>query len=125
MRIHKRRIAWVAALAGVLLCVACALQFAFWNVGQEFGAYGQYHRVLRVARSMNEFVVVRHRVRRKLELGSLSHVEEFSLQLRDRSGHAGTVVFRKATADMAEKDEDILRATIRRKFQEDVAKEPR
>ena len=100
---------------------ACALQFAFWNVGQEFGAYGQYHRVLRIVKSMGDFNIVRHGVRRELKLGSLSHVEEFFLQLRDKEGRVGVVLFRKNTVEMTQKDEDLLPTVVRDKFRKAVA----
>lgn len=121
VRITKRRLAWLAGLSGLLIGTACALQFAFWNVGQEFGAYGQYHRVLRVVRSMDDFNILRHGVRRELKIGSLSHVEEFSLQLRDKQGRVGVVLFRKNTAEMVEKDESLLPTIVRDKFQKAIA----
>ena len=118
MKINKRRIAFAAGLGFLLVGTACALQFAFWNVGQEFGAYGQYHRVLRVVKSMGDYDIVRHSVRRELQIGSLSHVEEFSLKLRDKEGRVGTVVFRKDTVEMAQKNENLLRTIVRDKFRE-------
>ena len=121
MKINRRRFAWLTGLSGLLVVTACALQFAFWNIGQEFGAYGQYHRVLRVVKSMGDFNIVRHGVRRELKLGSLSHVEEFFLQLRDKEGRVGVVLFRKNTVEMTQKDEDLLPTVVRDKFRKAVA----
>ena len=90
---------------------------AFTNVGQEFGAYGQYNRVLRVVRGMEDYVVLRHRVRRKLELAHIFHVEEFALSLRDKAGRIAEIGFVKDTREMKERDEATLQTIIRSKFE--------
>jgi hypothetical protein len=103
----------VFALAGIGLF---QLLSAFTNVGQEFGAYGQYHRVLRVIRGMEDYAIVGHRVRRKLELAHIFHVEEFAVNLRDRAGQIAEIAFVKDTNEMDEHDEATLRVIIRTKF---------
>ena len=92
------------------------LQSAFTNVGQEFGAYGQYHRVLRVIRGMEDYAIVGHRVRRKLELAHIFHVEEFAVNLRDKAGRIAEIAFVRDTDEMNEHDDAILRVIIRAKF---------
>ena len=118
---RKRKIAAVAGVLGLSISLICSLQFAFLRVGQEFGAYGQYHRVLRVAKSMDDYAVIGHGVRRELKFGHLSHVEEFSLKLRDKGGQIGRILFKKDTEGMSQKDEKLLRAIIREKFRQAVA----
>ena len=100
------------------------LQSAFTNVGQEFGAYGQYHRVLRVIRGMDDYAIIGHRVRRKLELAHLFHVEEFAVNLRDKAGLVAEISFVKGTDEMKEQDDAILRTIIRGKFGQAIAIRP-
>jgi hypothetical protein len=119
----------LTVILGAMVVVAGAfyllqLQLAFANVGQEFGAYGQYNRVLRVIRSTHEYAIVRHRVRRKLEWGHLFHVEEFSVNLRDQEGRVAEIFFRKDTDEMKQKDEAALRTILREKFQQAMARGP-
>lgn len=71
----------VRALGGIAVVLGLAylllLQLAFVNRGQEFGAYGQYNRVLRVIRAMDDYKIVGHGVRRELELAHIFHAEGF------------------------------------------------
>jgi hypothetical protein len=103
----------VFALAGIGLF---QLLSAFTNVGQEFGAYGQYHRVLRVTRGMEDYAIVGHSVRRKLELAHIFHVEQFAVNLRDRTGQIAEIAFLQDTDEMDEHDEARLRVIIKAKF---------
>jgi len=98
------------------------LQMAFLNRGQEFGTYGQYNRVLRVIRSTDDYAIVSHRVRRKLELAHLFHVEEFSLKLRDKGGRVAEIRFEKGTDAMRQEEDAALRAIVRAKYEQAVAK---
>jgi len=116
-------LASIVVVSGVIYLLQ--LQLAFGNVGQEFGAYGQYNRVLRVIRATNDYTIVGHRVRRKLEWGHLSHVEEFSIRLRDKEGRVAEIFFKKEADEMKQKDEAALRKIVREKYQQVVAKEPR
>jgi len=115
---RARRISWGFGGVAVLLSLIylLQLQLAFVNRGQEFGAYGQYNRVLRVVRAMDNYHIVGHRVRRKLELAHIFHVEEFSLKLRDKGGRVAEIRFEKGSADMKQRDDAALRAIIRAKY---------
>ena len=111
----------VIALVGIGLF---QLLSAFTNVGQEFGAYGQYHRVLRVIRGMEDYAIIGHRVRRKLELAHIFHVEEFAVNLRDRAGQIAEITFVKDTDEMIERDEAALRVIVRAKFAQATINSP-
>lgn len=119
----SRRIAWVLGGAAVLstLTYLLLLNAAFVNRQQEFGAYGQYNRALRVIRTTGDYHLVSHGVRRELELAHLFHVEEFYLRLRDQGGKIAEIRFKKDTVEMQQKDEAALRAAIRAKFDQAVA----
>lgn len=118
-----RRIVWVLGGFAVVLALAylLQLQLAFVNRGQEFGAYGHYNRALRVIGAMDDYKIVGHRVRRKLELAHIFHVEEFSLKLRDKAGRIAEIHFEKGTAEMKERDDAALRAIIRAKYDRALA----
>lgn len=120
---NRRRIAWVlgvtAAFSGLVYLLL--LNAAFLNRQQEFGAYGQYNRTLRVVRAAGDYRILSHGVRRELELAHLFHVEEFYLTLRDQGGKVAEIRFKKGTAEMQQKDEAALRAAIRTKFDQAVA----
>lgn len=124
MKLKTRRIVTIVGLTICLLAGFCVLQAAFLNVGQEFGAYGQYYRVLRVIRSMDDYTVVSHSVRRKLELANLFHVEEFSVKLRGKDGQVGVISFKKETDEMKQRDEGALRAIVRDKYQRSIGSQP-
>jgi hypothetical protein len=110
---------WLMSLVVALFGIGLfQLQSAFTNVGQEFGAYGQYNRVLRVVRDMDDYTIVGHRVRRKLELAHLFHVEEFGVRLRDKVGRVAEISFAKGSDEMKEKDDAILQTIIGDKFQQ-------
>lgn len=123
----RRAIAWMVAAVAAFLGLFCfvQLQATFVNYGQEYGAYGQYHRVLRIARGIDDYAIVTSRVRRKLELAHLFHVEEFALTLRDQSGRVAEIVFKKGTDEMKQRDEAKLREIVRSKFEQAVAALPR
>jgi hypothetical protein len=119
---------WVATVAVSALLYLLQLQVAFVNHGQEFGAYGQYNRVLRMVRGITDYTIVSHRVRRKLELAHIFHVEDFSLTIRDTSGRTAEIFFEKGTADMQQKEDAALRDIVRSKFEKanaDLDRRPR
>lgn len=109
----------VGVLAGLLLLKhPLELQLGLDNQGQEFGTYGPFNRVLRVARGMNEFTVERTRLARRLDWRHIWHLDSFVLELRDFSGRTGSVVFVYGTPEMNERDPAALQRIIRSKFAE-------
>jgi hypothetical protein len=113
---RKKSVLFASLLVALLGVGIFQLLSAFTNVGQEFGAYGQYHRVLRVIRGMEDYAIVGHRVRRKLEFAHLFHVEEFAMSLRDKAGRIAEISFVKDTDEMNEHEDAKLRIIIKRKF---------
>ena len=101
------------------------LQIAFVNVGQEFGAYGQYNRVLHLIQSMPEFEIVGHSVNRELTWDHILHVEHFSIRVRDGSGQIVDILFEKGTSEMGLKDIEKLRGIVREKHDKAVQKQKR
>lgn len=104
----------LGALAAV--CYALLLQIAFVNVGQEFGAYGHYHRVLHLIERMEGLEVVGSRVRRELEWDHLFHVEEFEVTVMHGDGARINLLFRKDTPEMEETDAEALKAIVLEKL---------
>lgn len=120
---RRRRIAWALGVTAVFsgLAYLLLLNAAFVNRQQEFGAYGPYHRTLRVIRTTGDYHLVSHGVRRELELAHLFHIEEFYLKLRDQRGKVAEIRFEKGTAEMQQKDDASLRAIVRAKFDQAVS----
>lgn len=121
---NRRRTVWVlgsvtAVFSGFAYLLL--LNAAFVNRQQEFGAYGQYNRTLRVVRTTGDYHLVSHGVRRELELAHLFHVEEFYLKLRDHGGRVAEFRFKKGAAEMQQTDDAALRAIVRAKFDQAVA----
>ncbi len=69
---------------------------------------------------MDDYSIVGHRVRRKLELDHIFHVEAFSVKLRDKEGRMAEIRFEKGTADMQQRDAAALRAIIRAKHEQEL-----
>lgn len=97
-------------------CCALLLQIAFVNVGQEFGAYGQYHRVLHLIESMEGLEVVGSRVRRELEWDRLFRVEEFEVTVMRGDRARIDLLFRKDTPEMEETDAEALKTIVQEKL---------
>lgn len=116
------RLGALAVLLGAFYLLA--LQLAFLDHGQEFGAYGQYNRVLRLVRTSDDYVLIDHRVRRKLELAHLLHVEEFSVKIRDRTGRTAEIRFGKNSPDFTTRDAAALRTIIKNRFDQAVTQRP-
>lgn len=96
----------------VAIIFSVQLYLGFVNVGQEFGAYGQYNRVLRIINETEELELVNSRLRRKLELGSYSTLENFSVSVRNEAGRTAVVSFDKGTEAFAESDRERLKEII-------------
>lgn len=110
----RKRLIRIVLLAAFLVGVVFAgqLQLGFLNVGQEFGTYGPYNRVLSVIDEMEELELVNSRLRRKLELGFLSTLENFAVTVKDSSGRKAVVTFNKGTEAFEESDRDRLKDII-------------
>lgn len=91
------------------------LQLGLLNIGQEFGTYGQYNRVLHLIDEMDELTVLHSRLNRDLELGHLSHLNNFSVTVRDTNGKESEISFVNGSVEFTENDKPRLRQIIRKK----------
>ncbi len=72
---------------------AVQLQMGLVNVGQEFGTYGPYNRVLNVVEEMEDLELVNSRLRRKLELKFITTLENFAITVKDETGRKAVISF--------------------------------
>ncbi len=110
----RKRLIRVVLMAIFLVGVVFAgqLQFGLLNVGQEFGTYGPYNRVLNVVEEMDELELVNSRLRRNLKLKFLSTLENFAVTVKDASGRKAVITFEKGTEAFRESDRKRLKKII-------------
>ena len=91
---------------------AVQLQMGLVNVGQEFGTYGPYNRVLNVVEEMEDLELVNSRLRRKLELKFITTLENFAITVKDETGRKAVISFEKGTEAFDESDRERLKEII-------------
>lgn len=115
----KRRV-WVLGILVVAIgsALGTLLQFGLLNWGQEFGTYGQYNRVLAVARSMDGYTLVDSRLSRRIDWRNLGQLDRFSVRVRDPAGTIGSAEFQRGSPEMKERDPVVLERIIKFKLKE-------
>ncbi len=110
----KRRLIRVLLIAVLLVGIVFTvqLQFGLVNIGQEFGTYGPYNRVLNVVEEMEDLELVNSRLRRKFELKLLSTLENFAVTVKDANGRKAVITFEKGTDAFEESNRERLREII-------------
>ena len=113
----KKRLIRIILVAILLVGVifAVQLQMGLVNVGQEFGTYGPYNRVLNVVEEMEDLEVVNSRLRRKLELKFITTLENFAITVKDETGRKSVISFEKGTEAFDESDRERLKEIILRR----------
>jgi len=91
---------------------AVQLQMGLVNVGQEFGTYGPYNRVLNVVEEMEDLELVNSRLRRKLELKFITTLENFAITVKDETGRKAVISFEKGTEAFDESDRERFKEII-------------
>lgn len=96
------------------------MQLGLANYGQEFGTYGQYNRVVRLANELESYRVVNHGLNRDLDWRNLNHLNRFYVILKDDQNTEFRIEFHEDTDEMKESDENVLKAIIKNKISEQV-----
>lgn len=90
------------------------------NIGQKFGTYGQYNRVLEAAENIKGIKVPSSTVVRTLDVSNIGHVDKFIIRVKTTDGRIAEIAYEKDSDEMKERSKEEITKTLIRKIEKRI-----